>query len=191
MAFGLRLQRAQNLIINIPSLQENENRLTRKSSAHQHAKDSCGFALILRFLQPLAIQELARELFFTNIFIRLGDRLVYDISVNAFGLQVGDNATASEFLICLSVLGISRRIAGVVQVFLLFELGDHHFYGHSSVFIGMSSGAQQSLQLRDRAHLAGQGGNRVFVQSHIIQLAFLPRAREGHGQSVAEMNRRR
>src|SRR5947209_19338342 len=82
MAFGLRLQCAENLIVNVPSLQEDENRFRRKSSAQQHAKNARRFALILRLLQPLAIEELACELLFANILISLGDRLVYDISMN-------------------------------------------------------------------------------------------------------------
>ncbi len=85
--------------------------------------------------------------------------------MHSLGLQVVDDAHASEFLIVAAVRRKSRRVFGVVQIAVVFEANDNQFYQRLADFrIRLNPVPQQALEFRDRAHPATERTQGVVVK---------------------------
>src|SRR5579883_1742627 len=114
LATAFFLQRGNCLVVHVPHLQYAKDNTAGEAGADEGAKNAGSLLLVSGFGEALAPQELAGEMLLVDAVVGGGNHLVDDLPVDAFGLEILDNAQAAELFVLFAKAGIAFCVPRVV-----------------------------------------------------------------------------
>src|SRR5437868_7231294 len=114
----LAFECSERFLIHVPLFQDREDGSAAKSSTGKLAEDAGGLLLVFGLMEALAAQVIAGLLFLVHVLVGGVHGFLDYLTVNSFGLEVGDDPHAPEFFIVTAEGGVGGSILSIVQVTL-------------------------------------------------------------------------